>query len=51
MALIAIGLFLFLVSTKPAWLEDLFHMMGSYVGAVILIGAGLLLFLNESKKR
>lgn len=51
MALIAIGLFLFLVSTKPVWLEDLFHMMGSYVGAVILIGAGLLLFLNESKKR
>jgi hypothetical protein len=49
--LIAIGLFLFLVSTKPAWLEDLFSMMGSYVGAVLLIGAGLLLFLSESKKR
>lgn len=49
--LIAIGLFLFLISTKPAWLEDLFSMMGSYIGAVLLIGAGLLLFLTESKKR
>ncbi|WP_438448480.1 hypothetical protein [Gorillibacterium sp. sgz5001074] len=51
MALIAVGVFLFLVSTKPAWLDDLFDMMGSYVGAIILIGAGVLLFLNESKKR
>lgn len=51
MALIAIGFFLFLISSKPAWLEDMFDMMGSYVGAVILIGAGLLLFLAESKKR
>ncbi|MNW70911.1 hypothetical protein D3C74_504380 [compost metagenome] len=51
MALIAVGFFLFLISSKPAWLEDLFGIMGSYVGAVILIGAGLLLFLTESKKR
>ncbi|MDF2927400.1 MAG: hypothetical protein K0R57_6314 [Paenibacillaceae bacterium] len=51
MTLMAIGLFLFLVSTKPVWLEDLFSMMGSYVGAVILIGAGLVLFLTESKKK
>jgi hypothetical protein len=46
-----IGVVLFLVSAKPAWLEDLFKIMGSYVGAVLLIGVGLLLFLNESKKR
>jgi hypothetical protein len=51
LGLIAIGFFLFLVSNKPAWLEDLFSMMSSYVGAVILIGAGLLLFLAETKKR
>lgn len=49
--LIAIGLFLFLVSAKPAWMQELFDMLGSYVGAVLLIGAGLLLFLTESKKR
>ncbi|MDF2938897.1 MAG: hypothetical protein K0Q90_4270 [Paenibacillaceae bacterium] len=46
-----IGVVLFLVSAKPAWLEDLFKIMGSYVGAVLLIGVGLLLFLNESKKK
>lgn len=51
LGLIAIGFFLFLVSNKPVWLEDLFSMMSSYVGAVILIGAGLLLFLTETKKR
>lgn len=50
-ALIAVGFFLFLISKKPAWLQDLIDMLGSYVGAVILIGTGLLLFLAESKKR
>lgn len=49
--LMGIGVVLFLVSAKPSWLEDLFSIMGSYVGAVLLVGAGLLLFLNESKKR
>lgn len=51
LALMAVGFFLFLVSSKPAWLDELFNMMGSYVGAVILIGAGVILFLTESKKR
>lgn len=49
--LMGVGVVLFLVSTKPSWLEELFRLMGSYVGAILLIGAGLLLFLNESKKK
>lgn len=49
--LIVIGFVLFLFSAKPAWLESLFDLVGSYAGAVILIGAGLLLFLSESRRK
>lgn len=49
--LIAVGLFIFVFSAKPAWIEQMFNMMGSYVGAVLLIGAGLLLLLSEIKKK
>lgn len=49
--LIAIGFFLFVFSSKPAWMADMFNMMGSYIGAVILIGAGFILFVSETRKK
>lgn len=49
--LIIVGFVLFLFSAKPAWLESLFDLMGSYVGAVVLIGAGVMLLLAETRKR
>ncbi|WP_199624742.1 hypothetical protein [Paenibacillus alkalitolerans] len=49
-ALIGVGALIFLTVNKPAWLESLIESSGSIVGAVILIGAGVLLFVNESRK-
>lgn len=49
--LMVIGLFLFFISAKPFWMEEVFDLLGSYVGAVLLIGAGILLFINESRKK
>jgi len=45
------GAFLFLVSSKPAWLNKLFELVGSSIGAVVLIVAGIVLFLRESFKK
>ncbi|WP_068777877.1 hypothetical protein [Paenibacillus sp. FJAT-26967] len=49
--LIAAGVFLFLASSKPAWLESLFQLFASYFGAGILILAGLALYIWESKRK
>jgi hypothetical protein len=45
------GIFLFLVSNKPAWLNRLFELFGSSIGAIILIVVGVALFLKESFKK
>lgn len=45
------GIFLFLVSSKPAWLTKLFELIGSSIGAIILIVIGVVLFLKESFKK
>jgi hypothetical protein len=45
--LITAGIFLFLFSSKPAWLTAIIHLMGTSVGSILLIVAGiLLLYLN-----
>ncbi|CAG7652276.1 hypothetical protein PAESOLCIP111_06495 [Paenibacillus solanacearum] len=49
--LIGIGALLFLAGGKPAWLERVFEMAGSSVGALILIGVGAYMFYKESKKK
>lgn len=49
-ALIAVGALLFLATNKPAWVETLIQGSGSFVGALILIGAGVYLFISESRK-
>ncbi|NEW09136.1 hypothetical protein GK047_24475 [Paenibacillus sp. SYP-B3998] len=48
--LISLGVLFFLLSTKPSWFIDLFHLMGSYIGSVVLIAAGLGMFVLESRK-
>jgi|GEM_PF-2335208 len=48
--IVAGGLF-FLFSAKPRWFEGLFSLLGSYVGSVVLIVAGLVLFMLESRKK
>ncbi|MCS7461379.1 hypothetical protein N0M98_14600 [Paenibacillus doosanensis] len=45
------GVFLFLVSSKPEWLNRIFDLLGSSIGAVILIVVGVVLFLRESTKK
>jgi len=49
--LIGGGVFLFLVSSKPDWLNRIFEMLGSSIGAVVLIIAGVVLFFRESTKK
>ncbi|WP_312029626.1 DUF6677 family protein [Paenibacillus sedimenti] len=48
--LITIGTLFFLLSSKPRWFTGLFDLMGSYIGSVVLIVAGLAMFLLESRK-
>ncbi|MFE5323375.1 DUF6677 family protein [Paenibacillus sp. NPDC056579] len=45
------GVFLFLVSSKPDWLNRIFDMLGSSIGAILLIVVGIVLFLRESTKK
>lgn len=45
--LIGGGVFLFIISTKPEWLDDFLSSFGSYVGALVLIAAGILMFAKE----
>lgn len=48
--LITVGVLFFLISSKPRWFAGLFDLMGSYIGSVVLIVAGLIMFLLESRK-
>lgn len=48
--LIIVGVFFFLASSKPSWLNFLFEILGSYLGGGILIGAGIVLLLWENRK-
>ncbi|WP_248928268.1 hypothetical protein [Paenibacillus hamazuiensis] len=49
--LVAVGVLLFLVGAKPAWLEKLLDLVGSSVGAILLIGIGVYLFFRESRNK
>ncbi|TXK79599.1 DUF6677 family protein [Paenibacillus sp. N3.4] len=48
--LVAIGVLFFLLSTKPRWFAGLFDFMGSYVGSIVLVLAGLAMFVLDSRK-
>lgn len=48
--LIAGGVLLFMISSKPHWLNKAFEFLGSSVGAVLLIVIGVYLFFKESRK-
>ncbi|WP_261304489.1 DUF6677 family protein [Paenibacillus andongensis] len=48
--LIAAGVLFFLLSNKPRWFTGLFDLMGSYVGSVILVLAGLAMYVLDSRK-
>jgi TM2 domain-containing membrane protein YozV len=45
------GFFLFLVSNKPVWLNQIFDMLGSSIGAIVLIVVGVFMFFKESTKK
>lgn len=47
--LIVAGGIFFFASKKPEWLERVFDYIGSFTGAGLLIGAGLFLFIKESR--
>ncbi|KQX51479.1 MULTISPECIES: DUF6677 family protein [unclassified Paenibacillus] len=48
--LIAAGVLFFLLSNKPRWFTGLFDLMGSYIGSVILVLAGLAMYVLDSRK-
>lgn len=48
--LVAGGCLVLLLSNKPAWMAQLYESAGSYMGAVVLIAAGVYLFLKDSRK-
>ncbi|NOU70299.1 hypothetical protein GC098_02410 [Paenibacillus sp. LMG 31458] len=48
--LIAAGVLFFLLSNKPRWFTGLFDLMGSYFGSVILVLAGLAMYVLDSRK-
>lgn len=49
--LIGAGLLLFLINGKPAWLDRMLEMVGSTVGAIVLIVIGLIMFYKESFRK
>ncbi|MBP1990925.1 hypothetical protein [Paenibacillus eucommiae] len=49
--LIAVGVIIFMVSTKPKWFVSIFDLMGSYVGSILLIAAGAVIFFLEARKK
>jgi hypothetical protein len=49
--LVIAGIFLFLVSNKPAWLNKVFDLLGSSIGAIVLIVIGVAMFLKETTKK
>jgi hypothetical protein len=48
--LIAAGVLFFLLSNKPRWFTGLFDLMGSYIGSVVLVLAGLAMYVLDSRK-
>lgn len=48
--LVAAGVLFFLLSNKPRWFTGLFDLMGSYIGSVILVLAGLAMYVLDSRK-
>lgn len=48
--LVAAGVLFFLLSNKPRWFTGLFDLMGSYIGSVILVLAGLTMYVLDSRK-
>ena len=49
--LVIVGIFLFLVSSKPIWLNQIFDVLGSSIGAIVLIVIGVFMFFKESMKK
>lgn len=47
---ITAGVLFFLLSNKPLWFTGLFDLMGSYIGSVILVLAGLAMYVLDSRK-
>lgn len=45
------GIVLFLVSSKPAWLNKIFDLLGSSIGAIILIVIGVVMLFREMAKK
>ncbi|MFC5450039.1 DUF6677 family protein [Paenibacillus aestuarii] len=48
--LVIVGVLCFLLSSKPRWFAGIFEMLGSYIGSIVLIVAGFVMFLLESRK-
>ncbi|WP_135556841.1 hypothetical protein [Paenibacillus cymbidii] len=48
--LIGFGLVVFLFTTKPVWVIGLFTHGGAYVGAILLIAAGVVMFWLDRRK-
>ncbi|UKS27239.1 hypothetical protein LOZ80_38290 [Paenibacillus sp. HWE-109] len=48
--LVAAGAVFFLLSNKPMWVTGLFDLMGSYLGSVVLVLAGIAMYLLDSRK-
>lgn len=49
--LIVTGCLVFLVSKKPDWFSLLYNLMGSLIGACLLIGAGFVMFVLDTRKK
>ncbi|UUZ90388.1 hypothetical protein LJK87_31325 [Paenibacillus sp. P25] len=49
--LIGAGVLLFFINGKPAWLDRIFDLLGSSVGAVVLILIGIYMFYKESFRK
>ncbi|WP_284644280.1 hypothetical protein [Paenibacillus silviterrae] len=49
--LILVGIVLFLTSSKPDWMFRIFDLLGSSIGAIVLILIGVYMFFRESTKK
>lgn len=49
--LVGAGVLFFVFSTKPVWIHALMERSGTYLGGVILIAIGLILFLKSSRPK
>jgi TM2 domain-containing membrane protein YozV len=50
MALVALGAILLFIVKRPDWLQYWNRETGTYIGAAILIGAGLIMFLRDRRR-